>query len=331
MAEGARVSAPAPARPSRPRVALQVAGFAVGCTLVGWCAERAFSLGGDGLAKLREADPALVATLLGSTLVSIVCSGYTFLAMARPLRRFSAVEMQAVNLMASLFNYAPVRLGLWFRVLFHWRVDRMNPTDIGAWIAGVAIVTLGALGSALAAGLLQIPLGRAEPSLDWMWFAIYGACLAAGSAITLWIGRNALLKRFLKGGERVLSSPRALAESLAFRTVDLSMWTLRMWAAAKIVGVSLGPAQAALLAAVAILGAGNPLGRIGWREALVAFVAPLVIGGGATSEELNALTSQMALLESAGEAILTIPLGVLGAVWCLRAVRRVPSVAQATP
>jgi hypothetical protein len=328
------VSEPAPvrpSRPSRPRVALQVAGFAVGCMLVGWCVERAFSLGGDGLAKLREADPALVATLLGATLVSIVCSGYTFLAMARPLRRFSAFEMQAVNLMASLFNYAPVRLGLWFRVLFHWRVDRMSPTDIGAWIAGVAIVTLGALGSALAAGLLQIPLGRAEPSLDWMWFAIYGACLATGSAITLWIGRNALLKRFLKGGERVLSSPRALAESLAFRTVDLSMWTLRMWAAAKIVGVSLGPAQAALLAAVAILGAGNPLGRIGWREALVAFVAPLVIGGGATSEELNALTSQMALLESAGEAILTIPLGVLGAVWCLRAVRRVPSAAQATP
>ncbi|MEY5060343.1 MAG: hypothetical protein RIS45_264, partial [Planctomycetota bacterium] len=137
MAEGDRVSEPAPvrpSRPSRPRVALQVAGFAVGCILVGWCVERAFSLGGDGLAKLREADPALVATLLGSTLVSIVCSGYTFLAMARPLRRFSAVEMQAVNLMASLFNYAPVRLGLWFRVLFHWRVDRMSPTDIGAWI-----------------------------------------------------------------------------------------------------------------------------------------------------------------------------------------------------
>lgn len=319
-----------PPRPSRVRMALQIAGFAIGCTLVGWCVQRAATLAGSGgIEKLRNADPSLVATLLGATLVSILCSGYTFLAVARPLRRFSAVEMQAVNLMASLFNYAPVRLGLWLRFLFHWRVDGMRPTDVGAWVAGVAIVTLGALGSALAAGLLQIPLGRNAPALDWMWFAIYGACLVAGSALTLWIGRNALLARFLKGGERVLSSPRALAESLAFRTVDLAMWSLRMWAAAKIVGVTLGPAQAALLAAVAILGAGNPLGRIGWREALVAFVAPLVIGGGASTEELDALTSQMALLESAGEAVLTIPLGILGAIWCFRALKRVPSSPQA--
>ena len=323
------MSEPAPSpppRPSKARVAVQVVGFAVGCLLVAWCAQRAFAQGGDGLAKLREADPALVMTLLVATLVSIICSGYTFLAMARPLRRFSAVEMQAVNLMASLFNYAPVRLGLALRCAFHWRVDRMGATDIGAWIAGVAIVTLGALGSALAAGLLQLPLGRSAPALDWLWFTVYGACLVLGSLLTLWVGRNALLKRFLKGGERVLSSPRALAESLAFRSVDLAMWSLRMWAAAKIVGVELGPAQAALLAAVAILGAGNPLGRIGWREALVALVAPLVIGGGASPEELDSLTSQMALLESAGEAVLTIPLGVLGAAWCLRALKRVPSV-----
>lgn len=314
-----------PPRPSRARMAVQVAGFVVGCLLVAWCAQRAFDKGGDGLAKLRQADSLLVTTLIGATLVSIVCSGFTFLAMARPLRKFSAVEMQAVNLMASLFNYAPVRLGLALRCAFHWRVERMGAMDIGAWIAGVAIVTLGALGSALAAGLLQIPLGRTEPALDWMWFAIYGACLVLGSLLTMWIGRNLLLKRFLKGGERVLSSPRALAESLAFRTVDLAMWALRMWAAARIIGVELGPAQAALLAAVAILGAGNPLGRIGWREALVAFVAPLVIGGGASTDELDSLTSQMALLESAGEAAITIPLGAVGAIWCLRALKRVPS------
>jgi hypothetical protein len=102
-----------------------------------------------------------------------------------------------------------------------------------------------------------------------------------------------------------------------------------MWAAAEIVGVSLGPAQAALLAAVAILGAGNPLGRIGWREALVAVVAPYVLGAGTPTKELETLTSQLALLESAGEAALTIPLGVLGTIWCWRAMRRVPSARTA--
>ena len=65
--------------------------------------------------------------------------------------------------------------------------------------------------------------------------------------------------------------------------------------------------------------------RVRSKVPAFAIVAPLVVGGGASPEELDALTSQMALLESAGEAAITIPLGILGAVWCLRALRRVPS------
>ena len=111
---------------------MQVAGFVVGCALVAWCAQRASAKGGEGLEKLWNADRSLVALLLLSTLGSIICSGYTFWAIARPIRRFSVVEMQAVNLMASLFNYAPVRLGLFLRCVFHWRVERMPGTDIAA-------------------------------------------------------------------------------------------------------------------------------------------------------------------------------------------------------
>ena len=311
-----------PKRPSRLKLAMQVAGFAVGCALVAWCAQRAFAEGGEGLDKLWNADRSLVALLMLSTLGSIVCSGYTFWAIARPIRRFSVVEMQAVNLMASLFNYAPVRLGLFLRCVFHWRVERMPGTDIAAWIVGVAIVTLGTLASAIAAGLVQIPAGRSELALDWMWFATYAACIVAGSALTIFVCRRPVLSRFLKGGERTLNDPSALAGGLAFRTVDVAMWTLRMWAAAKIVGVSLNPAQAALLAGVAILGAGNPLGRIGLREAFVTVVAPYIITGTSSPKELDMLTSQLALLESASEAILTIPLGILGSIWCLWAIRR---------
>ncbi|MFM2164763.1 MAG: hypothetical protein RL325_1200 [Planctomycetota bacterium] len=315
----------APRKPTRARVALQLGGFAIGCALVAWCVQRAFTSGSDGLDKLRNADPTLVGLLLGSTLVSIVCSGFTFLALARPIRRFSAVEMQAVNLMASLFNYAPVRLGLALRCAFHWRVERMPAGDIAAWIAGVGIVTLGTIGSALSAGLVQIGLGRSALSLDLVWFATFGGCMVVGTLVTLQAGRIALLRKLLKGGERVLSSPRALSEGLAFRVLDLSMWGVRMWAAARIVGVELSAAQAVLLAAVAVLGAGNPLGRIGWREALVAFIAPHLMDPAISADEREALTSQMALLESAGEAALTIPLGILGAAWCLRAMKRVPS------
>lgn len=319
-------AAPEPSkRPSTYRMAVQVVGFVFGCILIAWCAQRAWADGGDGLAKLRAAPIALVGVLIGATFVSILCSGLVFRSVAKPIRRFGHIEMQAVNLMASLFNYAPVRLGLALRCAFHWRVERLPATDLAAWIAGVAIVTLGSLGSALAAGVVQIKLGREELSLDLLWFATYGACLVLGSAATIMIGRIPALRRFLKGGERVLHSPTMLAEGLAIRSVDLAMWGLRMWAAAKIVGVTLGPAQAALLAAVAILGAGNPLGRIGWREGLVALVAPYVVTASETGEGLDALTSQLALLESASEAIVTIPLGILGALWCARRLKRVPS------
>jgi len=210
--------------------------------------------------------------------------------------------------------------------LFHWRVERMPAIDITAWLAAVAVVTLGTLACALIAGLVQIPLGRSELALDGLWIATYIACLILGSLLTIVIGRSSMLRRFFKGGERVLTNPRVLAESLAFRTIDVSMWSLRMWAAAKIIGVHLGPAQAAMLAAVAILGAGNPLGRLGWREALVVLVAPFVItvngDQSASAEQLESLTAQLALLESASEAVINIPLGVLGALWCLREVRR---------
>jgi len=311
-----------PKQPSRLKIAIQVAGFLVGCALVVWCAQRALADGGAGLEKLRNADRSLVAILLLSTLGSIVCSGLTFWALVRPIRPIGLVETQSVNLMASLFNYAPVRLGLFLRCVFHWRVDRMSGTEIGAWIAGVAIVTLGTLASAIAAGLVQIPAGRSELSLDWMWFATYAVCIIGGGALTIFVCRSPVLHKFLKGGERALNDPRALASGLVFRSIDVAMWTLRMWAAAKIVGVSLNPAQAALLAGVAVLGAGNPLGRIGWREWLVTVTAPLVLGESADEKTLATLTSQLALLESAGEAILTIPLGVLGSIWCVVAIRR---------
>jgi hypothetical protein len=323
---------------------LQVVGFIVGCALVVWCAKRAWQDGGEGLAKLRAADPTLVALLLLSTLGSLVCSGLTFLAVIRPIRRVGVVEMQAVNLMATLFNYAPVRLGLALRCAYHWRIDRMPATDIAAWIAGVAVVTLGTLGAGLVAGLLQIAVGRESLTLDWLWCTGFGAVLIVGSAAAIVVGRMRIAKRLLRGGERVLSEPDAVLGGVLFRTIDLVMWAIRMWAAAKIVGVTLGPAQAAMLAAVAILGAGNPLGRIGWREGLVALVAPYVVTAGMESGmtpgaagpgagdagslatgSLDTLTAQLALLESAGEAIVSIPLGVLGAIWCARRLKRVPS------
>ncbi|MEY3142254.1 MAG: hypothetical protein RLY21_747, partial [Planctomycetota bacterium] len=52
--------------------------------------------------------------------------------------------------------------------------------------------------------------------------------------------------------------------------------------------------------------------------------------GTSSPKELDMLTSQLALLESASEAILTIPLGILGSIWCLGAIRRAAKSPDAT-
>jgi hypothetical protein len=54
----------------------------------------------------------------------------------------------------------------------------------------------------------------------------------------------------------------------------------------------------------------------------VALIAPAVLSGSGSAEDIEALTAQLALLESAGEAALTIPLGILGTIWCARTLHR---------
>jgi hypothetical protein len=89
-----------------------------------------------------------------------------------------------------------------------------------------------------------------------------------------------------------------------------------MTCAAAILGLDtkLTGSQITLLAITAMVMSLIPLGRVGYREAGVALVAPFLVG----MADIDTALKQLALVESAGEAIVSIPLGTMALFWYRR-------------
>lgn len=299
--------------------AVQVLGFLLGLLLIAWCIRKAFA--GDGAAEtwrlLRAAPPWMTLTLLFATLVSLAANGLMFWAVIRPVRRLPILELQWVNALASLLNYAPLpfRLGLVARVGYHWRVDRLSPTLIAAWLFAVLLCALAALGS------IAIALPAVRP------FGLTGLAIATTSialAAALLVGRVARWRPIAartRGFERMLTDPRAFPLAMGLRLVDVAAWSVRMVIAARILEVPVSAAEAALLGIAAIVASLNPLGRFGFREAAVAWLSAQLFASRLDGSELEGLFARLALVESAAEGAVTIPLGILAAFVCWRRLR----------
>ena len=80
--------------------------------------------------------------------------------------------LQGVNFTSGLLNYAPVRIGMLSRFVYHLRVDRMPLLLLFAWFGTVAIAMMAVMGAALGATLLH-------PRLDAIWAGLFVAPLAA--------------------------------------------------------------------------------------------------------------------------------------------------------
>jgi hypothetical protein len=83
-----------------------------------------------------------------------------------------------------------------------------------------------------------------------------------------------------------------------------------MAVAAAILGIELEPSHVVKLAMVALAAQLIPFGRVGFREAAVAATGVHVV-------DVEGNMNQLALLESAGEALVFIPLGILALIWFL--------------
>ncbi|MAI72060.1 MAG: hypothetical protein CMM01_14255 [Rhodopirellula sp.] len=296
------------------RLALQLLGFVVGLALVIWCIRGALEGGEAGWEKFKEADPGLIAAMVGCSLASVIANGAIFFATIRPVHREGFMTLQGVNLVSSLLNYAPIRLGVMSRYFYHVRVDGFSILFVTGWIIVVGITVLAVMGAAVGATFLQ-----PRPGISWA--LLFLAPLVALIVALPVLARLPLVRRFTRGGEAMLTNRAWITTAFGLRAFDLGMWAVRLGIAASILGIDLPTGDVLLLAITALVVSLNPLGRLGWREAAVAILAARLAAPGLGTSELDATFKQLALLESAAEASITIPLGVIALIWWARKVR----------
>ncbi len=275
----------------------------VGVALLAWIVQRALKEGHWD--RLADAPPAALALLLGCTVASAVLNGSIFWITVRPLKPLGWWDLQRLNLVANMLNYAPVRLGALARVLYHMRVDRLRLVEVGAWFAIVGYVLVLGVGACGVATL-------ARPRLDWAWALLVVAQLVAGAVVLRMCSRIPLAASLGAGVDRLAGDNAAIGGALLLRLADVAAYTGRMAAAAWILEVRLSGSDTVLLALVALLGSLIPLGRVGFREFCVLLAAQrLSIAAG----DVDKATAQLALVESAGEAAVFVPLGAIWLWW----------------
>jgi hypothetical protein len=291
------------------RVAVQVAGFAAGILLLAWIVVRA---AGEGdWRQIAEAPPALLAALLGCTLASTFLNGASFWITVRPIRHLPFADLQRLNIVANMLNYAPVRLGAIARVVYHARVDRLGLLEIGAWFAVVAAILILGAASVLVATL-------ARERVDEVWALLAAGQMALGVAVFQVLGGLPLAARYGHGLDRIARDGAALWSAAGIRALDLGTFVGRMAAAMAILDIHLGAGAAVVLAMVALAASLIPFGRLGFREFCVMAAAERL---GMMAGDVESRMNQLALVESAGEALVFLPLGLLLLPWLRRRLR----------
>ena len=300
------------------KIAVQLLGFAIGLALLAWCIKGAIEKGGWD--KLAHASPALVAAMLGCTLLSAFINGSTFWITVQALKPVRFWDMQRLNLVANMLNYAPIRLGAIARVLYHLRVDRLGLLQIGGWFAFIGYALALGVGSCLLATL-------ARDRVDWIWAAlVLGQMVLGGLLIRVFVG-NRLLARYGQGVDLILADRRALWGAIGLRLVDLAAYSGRMAVAMSILGIVLPTSHIIILALVALSASLIPFGRLGFREFCVAVAAQRL---SLLASEVESNMQQLALVESAGEALIFIPLGAIALLWYRRRWREAPGASAAS-
>lgn len=284
----------------------QIAGFVIGLGLLAACVWFAFRDPAENpWEKLRQAPIGLVVGLIACSAVSLLLNGATFWLVMRPVKDLGFWNLQRLNAAANALNYGPLRPGLILRLVYHVRVDRLDLIQIGAWFASIAVVLL------LVAGVLFASM-IVRPEMDAWWAGLVAGGLVIDGLSTIIVMGHPLIVRHGRGADRMLRRGRVLWAIIGLRLADIGAFAGRMYCALGIVGIALpqnGASYVLMLALVALLAGLIPI-RIGFREALVGLAASRF--GVPESESVYA---SLALIESAGEALLYVPLGALSLLW----------------
>ncbi len=314
---------PTPRLMSRGKIALQVGGFLVGIALMAWVIQGAIETANDptrrGILDLLQSAwqdrPWLIVGIVATTVGSMIIDGALFWLVLLPVRRLAFMEIQWLTYAAALSNLFPVRLGVPVRYAYHMRANRMTFWQCTAWFVAVTLVILAALGAVVVATVID-----GHP--DTLWTVIVLAALAAGGLALRWVVTLGPIKSRLHGWDRMLSNQGAYWSGAVLRVIEIVLWIVRMWCAAEILNLGLDFATVTILGVAAITMMLNPLGRLGFREATTVVVATWLAGGDADLTHLDGGFKQLALLESVGEMLTTIPLGLVALPMVVRWYRK---------
>lgn len=312
-------------KPSPLRTALQVVGFVLGLAALGACVY-IVATNEQYRAQLRrlvDAPPATLAAIFGLSAATIFTSAMVFRATLRPIKRIPVSDAVSINALCTLLGNLPFKLSLVVRILIHTKRHQIPLATVLSWIAGTAVVILVSLGPAIAATLV---LKR----VDALWWAmtIGGTIVLAIAAVITsrwlappetWLRLTARLpgplarlcqRPFvikLHHGLRTLAEPRAVAEALLWRGIDLSCQVLRFWLVAQVLGVEMSWTQC-LIAGVTyfILQGASPAGALGAREGGTAVVLSQLAGAEALA---------VVLAVTAVESATNLVLGLVGAAY----------------
>jgi hypothetical protein len=289
------------------KIIVQVIFWLVGVGLLAFVIWGAVGKGGGAEMwnRIRSAPPALLAALLGCTLLSALLNGTTFWLTIQPLRQVRWRDMQSINILANMLNYAPIRMGALARIAYHMRVDRLSVIQIGGWFALVAYILFLGIGSTLLATLVR-------SQIDWLWLGIVLAQMIVGGYALRFIASIPMIARHARGLDQMAVNRRGVWGAIMLRVLDLGAYVGRMGAAMAILGMHLPWNHVVVLAMIALASSLMPVGRVGVREFCVAAAAARLN----MSVSMNASAwDQLALIESAGEALVFIPLGALMIPW----------------
>lgn len=309
------------------RLGVQIAGFALGLALLGWCVSLALSEPNRaGLERLRQASWGDVSLLLALSALSLVLNGLIFWATLRPARELSPADVTATNALATFLAYLPFKISLITRALVHNRRDHLPIVTIGAWMAAVAAVLAAVVGPLIVATSWR---GRIDGA--WAGAGIGGAaaCLAGGVLLArMFAGARgqARLQRLAPGPARrllharawehlhagfaMLASPRWVGLSAGLRAADVAVQAARFAIAARIIGSPISADEALLFSlAYFVIGVVSPSGMLGVREGGTTLLAKLMA---VTASEGYAV---IALLVTVSEAVVNLAGAACAIAW----------------
>ncbi len=290
------------------KLILQILGFIVGIALLGWCISKAWS--GDGFAKLGEAPAWAIVGLMVCTLTSILVNGATFWALIHPVVKIPMLDVQIINCVVNLLNYAPVRLGLATRLAHHRRVDRVSFFHLFAWYGSLGVLLILVLGSFLAATAIR-------PSVDWIWFVVLLLLVIIGGVIINRLSSTHLLTAKLRGADQMLSHGRYLSLAVLFRLIDMFAYGGRLYLALYVLGIEVTLREAVYISLICMVSALLPVGSLGFREASTAFFGSMVISSDLAGADLSNQLAAAVLIDRAAEAAAFVPLGIPACIWML--------------